>query len=284
MTIPVILLNYNSSTDCHKCIFFLKKQEGIQIEIVVVDNCSVEADLQNLRTLCSEQGCTLLENKENRGYNAGNNIGLRYAAKKGYEYALIANPDIEFPQTDYLVRMVERMRQDKQIVVCGSDIVTPDGVHQNPMRREGHWSSSWNWVTVPFKKKKTDTYDFIDNYRESHFCSKVSGCCLIVRMDFMQSISFFDENVFLYCEEAILAKQVERVGKKIYYLADIQAVHRHIKSEKGDPIKRYKNWEKARIYFIKRYSGFSVLGRCMAILSIQTYIALLIFHYKSAHR
>ncbi|WP_025830999.1 glycosyltransferase family 2 protein [Bacteroides stercorirosoris] len=66
MTIPVILLNYNSSTDCHKCISFLKKQEGIQIEIVVVDNCSVEADLQNLRTLCSEQGCTLLENKENR--------------------------------------------------------------------------------------------------------------------------------------------------------------------------------------------------------------------------
>lgn len=26
------------------------------------------------------------------------NIGLRYAANKGYEYALIANPDMEFPQ------------------------------------------------------------------------------------------------------------------------------------------------------------------------------------------
>lgn len=92
LTIPIILLNYNSSSDCRKCISFLKNQKNVEIEIVVVDNCSKSEDLCLLRTLCQEEQCTLIENKENRGYNAGNNIGLRYAVRKGYKYALITNP------------------------------------------------------------------------------------------------------------------------------------------------------------------------------------------------
>ena len=65
MTIPIILLNYNSSSDCRKCISFLKRQKGVDIEIVVVDNCSSKDDLTELQTLCKEELCTLIENKEN---------------------------------------------------------------------------------------------------------------------------------------------------------------------------------------------------------------------------
>jgi GT2 family glycosyltransferase len=101
MTIPIIILNYNSSTDCSKCISFLKQQKEVEVEIVVVDNCSREDDVKTLRKLCSKQQCTLIENHENRGYNAGNNIGLRYAAQKGYKYAL--KPIVmEFPQKSIL--------------------------------------------------------------------------------------------------------------------------------------------------------------------------------------
>lgn len=64
LTIPIILLNYNSSSDCRKCISFLKNQKNVEIEIVVVDNCSKSEDLCLLRTLCQEEQCTLIENKE----------------------------------------------------------------------------------------------------------------------------------------------------------------------------------------------------------------------------
>lgn len=82
MRIPVILLNHNSAIDCRKCVSFLQRQKGVDIEIVVVDNCSSKNDLNELQTLCKEELCTLIENKENHGYNAGNNIGLRYVVKK----------------------------------------------------------------------------------------------------------------------------------------------------------------------------------------------------------
>ena len=83
MKIPVILLNYNSSADCCKCVADLKRQEGVELEIISVDNCSRKEDASAVEQLAAEQGCTFIAAKENRGYNAGNNIGLRYAANKG---------------------------------------------------------------------------------------------------------------------------------------------------------------------------------------------------------
>lgn len=279
--IATIILNYNSSTDCRKCIGYLKAQQGVEQEIVVVDNCSRDDERKAVETLCKEQGCTFITNNENKGYNAGNNVGLRYAAEKGYEFALIANPDMEFPQIDYLATLLAQMQTNEDIVVCGSDIIGADGIHQSPMGKDGDWRGSFGWIKeILGKKKKSDAYDFIDNYSESHYCHKVSGCCFMIRMSFLKEISFFDENVFLYCEEAILSRQVEIAGKRMYYLATAQAVHRHVKSDKGDPVTRFKVWGKSRCYFIDRYSKDHWLGKQIAKLSMKMYVMTFTLYKK----
>ena len=284
MKIAIVILNYNSSADCRKCIGFLKQQQGVEQEIIVVDNCSRNDDRKAVEVLCKEQYCTFIANNENRGYNAGNNVGLRYAAEKGYEFALIANPDMEFPQTDYLATLFAKMQEDYKIVVCGSDIVTPEGIHQSPMGKEGNWRGSFGWIKDLFsnKNKENDAYKFIDNYKESHYCHRVSGCCFMIRMSFLKSIDFFDEKVFLYCEEAILSRQIEMNSKKMYYLATAQAVHRHIKNEKGDPVKRFKTWGKSRCYFIDKYSKDHWLGRQIAKLSMRLYVLAFTLYNKSS--
>lgn len=282
MKVAVVILNYNSSADCRKCVGFLKSQTDVELELIVIDNCSRQEDFEAVKKMCDAEGCTLLASKENRGYNAGNNIGLRYAASKGYKYALIANPDMEFPQSDYVARLIALMEKMPDVMVCGSDIVSPEGIHQNPMMPDGDWRSSFGWIAGIFRKKRTDTYDFIDNYKESHYCSKVSGCCLLVRMPFLKNIGFFDEYPFLYCEEAILAKQVEKAGLRMYYTADSQAIHRHVKSAKGDPVPRFKQWRRSRIYFYKKYSKDSLWGKQISIMSISIniYITVLFLRLK----
>ena len=284
MKIGIIILNYNSSSDCRKCASFLTSQEGVEVELIFVDNNSLPDDQKGLKEFCQQKGHTLLENQENRGYNAGNNIGLRYASQKGYQYALIANPDMEFPQKDYLSRMLDVMEKDFNIAVCGSDIVTPEGIHQSPMKRDGNWKNSFGWIKSYFRKSPTDTYSFIDNYKQSHYCHKVSGCCLMVRMNFIQKIGYFDEYPFLYCEEAILSRQVEQSNKwKMFYLSEAQAIHRHIKSEKGDPVHRFKQWRRSRIYFNNKYNENHFLGKAISNISITLQTLLLIFVQKLKH-
>ena len=154
MKIAVVILNYNSSDDCRKCIGFLQRQEGIDTEIVVVDNCSRSDDRNAVETLCAESGATFIASADNRGYNAGNNIGLRYAADKGYRYALIANPDMEFPQTDYLRRLTDALTAHSDAVVCGSTILGVRGEHQNPSKPDGNWTDAWQGVRSMFGNKK----------------------------------------------------------------------------------------------------------------------------------
>ena len=83
--IAIIILNYNSSADCRKCVGFLLRQQGVDLEIIIVANCSRPDDRQAVEVLCKEHGLTYIPAKENRGYNAGNNIGLRYATEKEYK-------------------------------------------------------------------------------------------------------------------------------------------------------------------------------------------------------
>ena len=275
MVVPIIILNYNSSADCRNCISSLKSQEGVDTEIIVVDNNSNAKDRRQLEEICFQDDCILLQCDTNGGYNAGNNVGLRYAIQNGYDFALIANPDMIFPQKNYLAELCKAILADNNIAVCGSDIITPDGFHQNPLQEDDREEENFKWLMSLFKEK--DPYCFIDNHHFSHFCNKVSGCCFIVRLEFVEEIGYFDEQSFLYCEEAILSKQVKRSGKwKEYYLSTVQAVHRHVMNEKGNPVRRHKQWQRSRMYYIRNYGDKGWLRKAISSVSFCLYIRSLI--------
>lgn len=275
--LPIIILNYNSSADCRKCVKFLQDQQGIKTEVIIVDNCSRPEERLAVDTMCKEYGATFLPVSENRGYNAGNNVGLRYAAEKGYEYALVANPDMEFPHPDYLAALVEKMSTMPEVVVMGSDIMSLEGEHQNPKKRgRDDWRKSFNWVGELFAlRKKGQIPVWVENPHKSQFCSALNGCCLLLRLSFAKSIGFFDEHTFLYGEEPILGRQVELAGKKMYYFAEVQAIHAHVKSKEGSRAFCYKHWKHSRLYYVRAYSGFGFFGKAVAMLSIHLYFAAL---------
>lgn len=261
MQVAVIVLNYNSSLDCRKCVADLLQQDGVELDIVVVDNCSSSEERKKLETVLGEftdtrdHKITYMTNNVNRGYNAGNNIGLRYASQHGYKYALVANPDMEFPLPDYIALMVKMMESDDSIAVQGTDIIDNDGRHQNPSRELAYHEELF-WPIEYLKNRKSKKYYTLDHTR-SMTCDKVSGCCLMIRLSFAESIGFFDENVFLYSEESILGAQVRRSGKLIYYNHSLYAIHRHIEKSKGRIKPRMKALFRSRWYYLTTYSGYS---------------------------
>ncbi|MBR2344691.1 MAG: glycosyltransferase family 2 protein [Lentisphaeria bacterium] len=257
----IIILNYNSSTDCRKCIADLQRQRGIDFNIIVVDNASRPDDVAVLQDICAENSVILIKNTHNKGYSAGNNIGLRYAAESGTEFALIVNPDMEFPNPDYLITLRKKFDDDNDIVVVASDILHHDGYHQNPMKPDRGWKTGFDFLRA--LTKRSSNFSNV-SFMQSQVCEKVSGCCFMIRMDFLQEIGFFDEYPFLYCEEAILAAQVKQLAKKMFYIAEVQAIHNHIKNTKSNAVRRMKEWRRSRIYFQKKYAKdnffFYILG------------------------
>lgn len=277
MKIPIIILNYNSSIDCRKCVKFLKRQEGVELEIVIVDNCSPrEGEQESIKSLCEEQGCTFLAASKNRGYNAGNNIGLHYATEKGYKYALIANPDMEFPQTNYVARMVNVMEEKPEVAACGSNILNVSGERQNPWA----FSSMWEEFPIIVHIAKLLGKGRTPLPPKNCYCDILHGCCLMINLPNISQYGFFDENIFLFCEEAILGKQIKIHGKKMYYLHDATAIHAHVESAKGSVIKRYELFWRSRRYYLKNYSGYNKLSIVFITIFQNIYVYGKILYFK----
>lgn len=272
----IVILNYNSADDVVRCVESLK---GVpSANFVVVDNASRSEDRDQLRAFCSAHGITLLESDHNRGYNAGNNIGLKYAVSKGFKYLLLANPDMIFTDAPTYIEALKRaMVNDPDIVAVGSDILTPEGVHQNPRNgKGGKWWQSFKWV-VEFLSIRGhgDSPEWIDCPEQSRTCDYLNGCCLMLSSDFLEQIGYFDERTFLYGEEPILGRQVQIAGKKMYYQAEVSAVHNHRKSREGASSFCRAHWKHSRMLYARYYSGYPWYGRWFTYLSLHLYFAAL---------
>ena len=168
-------------------------------------------------------------------------------------------------------KLQDKMEKYPEVAVVAGDILHADGWHQNPMFADaGAWQECVGAVLFPFEVLRNSLGikqqpSFIGNHSESGYCAKVSGCCFLICMSFLQSIDFFDEQVFLYCEEPILAKQVEKSVRKMYYCADAKAFHNHIATQKGSTFRRMRIFFKSRNYFLTRYGAFRRTKRVLLI-------------------
>lgn len=253
--VVAIILNYNTAEDSKKCALLLREQQGCNLDVVIVDNASKKEQIIELEKFCNTNSITLIKNKVNAGFSAGNNTGLKYASKVDAKYGLIINPDVEVRDKYYIKRCIDKMESDNKIAVLGSDVINMQGKHQNPMR-EVRYLEEIFWPFEIISNKFRKSLPYVGDYMKSSYCEKVSGCCFFIKIKFAEQMGYFDENVFLYCEEPILAATVKRMDMKEYYLHDAKAYHMHKSSEKGNPRKRLNLFYKSRKYYLEKYSNY----------------------------
>lgn len=284
--VAIVILNYNSENDLRVCAEQMARQVGVRLSIILVDNASRPASLEAIRSwlavwnsaaICgtvdeidvwvsensdrsNKTGCVyLIENNANRGYSAGNNIGIRLADTLKADAVLIANPDMRIENPNYLKELSTQMFVDPLNFIAASRILGLDGLDQNPLR-EASFFEEFFWPRWVFRRLfKPSSYVLQCVTGKLDFVPKVSGCCLLLRMDFLRTTNYLDENVFLYCEEPILSAKVHAMGGRILYVPSLSAVHVHISSEKGDKLKRMLFFIRSRKYYLQSYSGYNYL-------------------------
>ena len=103
----------------------------------------------------------------------------------------------------------------------------------------------------------------------------------MIRTDFLLQIDYFDETVFLYCEEAILSAQVQRAGWNMMMDPRQHALHSHSHSHshssmaEGKQYNRYMNWAKSRGKFHATYSQYGVLRQAFLAESRRIILVLI---------
>lgn len=294
--IAVVILNYNSEIDLQICTEQLLQQTNVRFTTILVDNASHPESLIKIKlwlNSCRPETIIgtknevmtwvgqypenasvsgrvyLITHDENRGYSAGNNIGIHLAETLGADAVLIANPDIRIENPNYLYELSELLFSDERNYIAASRIVGLDGKDQNPLREPGFWEELfWFRVLLSWLLEPTN-YVLSVNGNKPLIVPKVSGCCLMIRMSFLKRINYLDEGVFLYCEEPILSAQVRSLEGQIAFLPSLIAVHAHVRNEKGNSSRRMLNFIKSRGYYLRNYSGYSSIHQMLLIASYQ---------------
>jgi len=135
MKIGFVFTNYNNSHYTRQVIHSISLNENWdQAQIVIVDNRSEPEDVELLKSIKEDYpSVELILNQENSGYFKGLNIGINYLRVQfpTMNYIVIGNNDLVFP-VDFISKVANKKIIFDQYAVISPDLITLDGVHQNP--------------------------------------------------------------------------------------------------------------------------------------------------------
>lgn len=255
--IAVAILNYNSWKETLNEAEMCYKYLGIPYsDIIIIDNDSSNDSAINLKKISDDKGYIFLKSEHNDGYASGNNIGLRYAKANGYKYCWILNNDIIFEDTVIVKKLIDVFKNDMSIAVVNPKVLSPDGYLFNyDAVRYSFFDLTIGMLN--YRKKGRNIVD-LGGYG---YVYRPQGCCMIVDLDKMAGIDYFDENTFLYCEEPILAERLLKKGYKCACCLTTEIIHNHSKTVKSVFQKREINkiQNESFKYYLKKYRKFNYI-------------------------
>ena len=260
-----VILHYQSIEITKKCVdkllMFSKNNP-----IIIVDNCSPNGSGKQLEKMYSKcTNITVIINEENQGFAKGNNLGYQYIKRKySLNYVVVMNNDIMIEDNDFAV-IIEQFMEKNEVDVCGPDMVTLKGNHQNPLQLKPYTSKYLQRRVRADKIKvlllRTRLFwKLYENYKKTNkipirtkqptvFDCILHGSCIIYGSEYIKR----EQNAFLpitymYNEEAILYDYLVHKGYKTGYCSDVTILHmegvstsERIENKKKKVMFRFKN-------------------------------------------
>lgn len=232
MKLSAIIVSYNTRQMTLECLRALEADlAGIPSEIWVVDNGSTDGSAEAIRR--ELPSIRLVENNENVGFGAANNIAMRQA---GGSYFLLLNSDA-FPLPGAIGTLIEYLENHPCAAIAGPRLLNGDGSLQiscfkfpSPLRA---WLENL-WISAAFPR-----HGFLGDYRFWRHDSErnvefLIGACMVVRREVFEQTGGFDERFFLYSEETDWQRRIRNLGWEIVFTPAAQAKHLGGASGAGD--------------------------------------------------
>lgn len=254
-----VVLNWNGKYDTSACVDSLKniKDDNFKHEIVVVDNDSKDRSVEFLSK--KFPSLKILKNVSNLGFAGGNNRGINYALKNGADYIFILNNDTTVAP-DIFKFLLSACRDEKAGIVGPKIYFSPGReFHKNRYKVSERGKVIWfaggliDWANVIGSHRGVDEVDTgqYDNASPPDF---MSGCAMFIPREIFEKVGLFDENYFLYLEDADLSHRVRKKGFKLIFEPKSIVWHKNAASQGGSGSKLQDYYiTRNRLYFGLKY-------------------------------
>lgn len=257
-----VILLYRNTSDLEECVVSIRDKVS-DFKIIVVNAFYDDDTLNKARKIAHDNGCEFL-NIENKGYSYGNNQGISFAKEHyDFEYIIVSNPDI-------MIKEFDISTLDESFGIVAPQIVAADGKKQNPMViRENALSERLVYLGLKGDNKLLFSLGILCNkvgrwISQLGFCFirkdckriyAAHGSFLMISKDAVRKLGerFYDENMFLFGEEGVLAIKSKRAGIETCYYPNIKVYHKEDGSMKLGGFSISDELRKANIYYFENY-------------------------------
>ncbi len=196
-----------------------------RVSIIIVKYRAVRQLTACLASLKNYHVIVVDNNKINRGYAAGNNLGARQAKS---EYLLILNPDTVV-SPDAIESLTNFLDTHPGTGIVAPLLLDPSG-RPYPLQGTRELTPLTGLVAFSFLNQISNPisrhYWLADwDKKDSRQVDVVPGTAFLIRRDLFNQIGGFDENFFLYFEETDLCRRVRQLGWEIYMYPPAKVMH-----------------------------------------------------------
>jgi len=241
-----------------------RSTHGLCVEIIVVDNGSVDGTAQMLRA--QFPSVRVVSNSENLGFGRAANQG---AAASATAQLLFLNTDTEL-MSDAVHALLRVVEAQPHAGIVGAQLRNADGTFQGSYAR---FPSLWREVLVLSglgRWLRGQHYPSCgpDDDQGPQAVDWVGGACLLARKSAFEAVGGFDDSFFMYGEEVDLCYRMRRAGWQVWYQPAARVVHVGGASSAGQPTEREAQLYRGRVHFFRKHHG-----RAAATLLASTIIA-----------
>ncbi len=212
--LAIIILHYKNLSDTRACLQSLRKIDYPNCSVILVNNDSPDHG----RALADEFGdfISLIQNKENLGFAAGNNAGIAAGlADKSVDAVLILNNDTTV-EPNFLSEMVQTLTlpsPSKGEGIIG--MIAPRMLQFNDKNKIDNLGLVLMASGLPFNRHDEN---------EKLFCP--SGGAALYKRKLLETVGLFDPLFFAYCEDIDLGWRARNAGFACGYAAKAVVYHK----------------------------------------------------------
>jgi GT2 family glycosyltransferase len=271
VNLSIIILSYNTKALTLGCIRSLKTQyekelNSKELEIIVVDNASTDGSpsaISNFQFPISN--LQLIQSKENLGFGKGCNLGAKSAQGK---YLLFLNSDTEALDKGFL-KMAEFLGTNSKVGILGGKLENIDGSLQPSAGK------FYNLFNLSIMLLGLERLGFLRSSPSSiKKVDWVSGACMMIKRDFFEKISGFDEKFFMYIEDMEICYRAQKLKYDTYFYPDMKL--KHISLGSSNRTFAIINIYKGILYFYAKHKSYLEYLVAKALLIFKAKFLILI--------
>jgi GT2 family glycosyltransferase len=230
----VVVVNYRTAGLVVDCLRSLEPEVAAipGARVVVVDNASGDGSVERIGAAIREGGwsgwATVLAAGQNRGFSAGNNVGLRFllGAADPPAWCLLLNPDTVV-RPGALRAILACGAAHPRAGIVGSSLEQPDGTpYRSAFRFPGVLSELDRGLRLGVYSRLLAAAGVLPPQPSAAArVDWVSGASLLVRRALIDDVGLMDEGYFLYYEEVDYCLRATRAGWECWHEPAGRVVH-----------------------------------------------------------